>query len=307
MTQTIQRKDSAQDVSVPQPADNPATDVSRPTSRHSSAEPASDNEASEKPVREKLKKASIASIPRNAQAHSGIDVPSEPDRAVVQTEPIIPSEDHSSSGNGTDNVNGYRGRPLKKRSFDDLERGDEENTSPPQSIDRDAIPQVRKRSRGVRRGQGSEAEDQPEDRSGTPLYEGQGREKSMDEMSEPDDTYLMQNIQNVAPISDPDPEDLEMRDSALSPRKKRSRDHLDPDTDREQKIVATEEAKAQRRSEENERDEFLLKADSTVSPQNSTGIEQPSNFNESSGGTEHDISTKVRPYLCSTKPQLNDA
>ena len=48
-----------------------------------------------------------------------------------------------------------------------------------------------------------------------------------------------------------------MFDHLTSPRRKRSRDPLDTDLHREQKIVATEEAKANRRSEELERNEVL--------------------------------------------------
>ena len=51
-------------------------------------------------------------------------------------------------------------------------------------------------------------------------------------------------------------EDHEMNDGAYSPRKKRSRDQMDTEADREQKIAATEEARAQRRSDELDRSEF---------------------------------------------------
>ena len=49
--------------------------------------------------------------------------------------------------------------------------------------------------------------------------------------------------------------DHEMRDSTVSPRKKRSRDQFDPDLDREQKIAATNETRAHRRSDEMSRGE----------------------------------------------------
>ena len=56
------------------------------------------------------------------------------------------------------------------------------------------------------------------------------------------------------PLSHRDSDDPDKGYAMFGPRKKRSRDQLDADIDREQKIVATEEAKAQRRSEEQERD-----------------------------------------------------
>ena len=49
--------------------------------------------------------------------------------------------------------------------------------------------------------------------------------------------------------------DHEMRDSTVSPRKKRSRDQFDPDLDREQKIAATKETRAHRSSDEMSRGE----------------------------------------------------
>ena len=48
-------------------------------------------------------------------------------------------------------------------------------------------------------------------------------------------------------------EDEEMKDGDYSPRKKRSRDQMDTEADREQKIAATEGTRAQRRSEELDR------------------------------------------------------
>ena len=47
--------------------------------------------------------------------------------------------------------------------------------------------------------------------------------------------------------------DREMRDATSSVRKKRSRNHFDAELDRDQKILATEGAKAQRRSDELDR------------------------------------------------------
>ena len=53
-------------------------------------------------------------------------------------------------------------------------------------------------------------------------------------------------------------EDEEMKDGNYSPRKKRSRDQMDAVVDREQKIAATDEIRAQRRSEELDRADTLL-------------------------------------------------
>lgn len=292
MTRTIQRHDSAQDVGSSMPAENISSNLTQHSSIQLSADSASDNEASEKPVREKLKKTSIASIPRNNLANSRIDARSELDNTPIQAEPATTSGEHSAlTSEVVENINGSRGRSLRKRSFEDLENGEGGSADSKVPLDRMFNSHARKRSRDMRSDEFFETESQSKAPSEIPEQEEKKRNKNMDEMNEPDDTYLMGTIQNVAPISDPESADLEMRDSVLSPRKKRSRDRLDPDTDREQKIVATEEAKAQRRSEENERDDSLLDIGNAASQQkNSTRIRQPSRSDEMSGGADNDLS-----------------
>ena len=67
--------------------------------------------------------------------------------------------------------------------------------------------------------------------------------------------HITRNGTDILSLPQLNSDDLEINHSMYGPRKKRSRDQLDAELDREQKIVATEEAKAQRRSEEHERDD----------------------------------------------------
>ena len=81
-----------------------------------------------------------------------------------------------------------------------------------------------------------------EDSSGPP----EGRKKE-----------AINNDVGITELTTQEPDDhaghQELRDSTSSPRKKRSRDQFDADADREQKIMATEEARAHRRSAEIDR------------------------------------------------------
>lgn len=74
-----------------------------------------------------------------------------------------------------------------------------------------------------------------------------------------------------------DREDLVLGDATFSPRKKRSREQVDTDIQREQKIVATEEAKANRGSDEIQRTEkHSQKADISTEPLAETFTANPS-------------------------------
>ena len=186
-----------------------------------------------------------------------------------------------------------RGRPMKERSFNDLD------TSEAQSIEAERaqvaqpnyIGHLRKRSRDVRAGQNSEENRWPL-LVRTPVREeaedtANGFETSetcingsriiMEGKPPPLETRLQvemdqdkQFLESIEPVQ-PIPEgvhkdqglgtrkanaDQEMRDLASVPQKKRSRDQFDTEADREQKILATEEARAHRRSDELERGEF---------------------------------------------------
>lgn len=248
----------------------------------------SDNDTSEKPVREKLKKTSLASMSSHTVARQE-RAPKEQEKNSTSDHmyrDLSPEEETNKKGVE------HRGRPEKKRSFDDLDTFE--------AVGNDAgrehvgIPtsngHLRKRSRDVRVGEYPK-EDRRPPLGGSPVREesedaANGVEKSgacingpmnavdsespaaetlsqveMEHVKQPQDVneptqYVSGTVQqNDEPETEKGSADLEMRDLASSPRKKRSRDHFDTEADREQKIPATEEARAHRTSDELERGE----------------------------------------------------
>ena len=308
-----------------------------------STESASDNDASERAAREKLKKTSIASISQHAMAgHDSATVAQDPrpkaDDDLVTMPGSIPKDHAPANEQPKPDVDASRGRPVRKRSFDDLEAADAE-ANKREALERKeekSNGHARKRSRDVRVGEPvkedgrsrgitvaveEEAEDvttekdshEPMDKEMHELQEagdvaehnevhdpmdkdGQEQEEAEDAVTDEGSHHPMDNnvpklegstsrgINNLKEAEmegndrrketgEPAPRtsetatnsvpeeveqetsDHEMRDSTVSPRKKRSRDQFDPDADREQKIAATEEKRAHRRSDEMSRSE----------------------------------------------------
>lgn len=255
VNQTDQHGDTVAHGSAVRSRESSPALVAPPSSLKPTSESTSDNEASEGPVREKLKKTSIASIPRQTG-------PSEGGRAnEAETTPTIAhvlANDAQATEEGSSPDTADRGRPTRKRSFDDL---DMESPSQPNNPQPDAGNQSgreRKRSKDVRMG-----------KCGQPIaYESSvSTDQSPDVLEKENNTNKASqstaadtSLEQMNNDSSPGPADIkvtyeEMHHSAFSPRKKRSRDQMDADAQREQKIPATEEAKAHRRSEEHERDE----------------------------------------------------
>ncbi|KAL8999887.1 MAG: hypothetical protein Q9188_005793, partial [Gyalolechia gomerana] len=196
-------------------------------SQFTTVDSASDNDASERPVREALKKTSIASMPRNDPATRTSKTVVEHDSTTEANE----RKERDSTGNQLPSpTSESRGRLSRKRSYDDTIEAEGSAGSAPAEVHHgmDDVSHARKRSRDVRAVQlpMSEPLAAPNEQ---PLLEGE----SADDVS-PDDEA-------------PDEE------SAQSLRKKRSRDEFDIDAHRGQKIPATDEARAYRRSEDSER------------------------------------------------------
>ena len=213
-------------------------------------DPVSDNEASEGPVREKLKKTSIASIPRqtDTMTNSEDDI-GEPTPSIAQVldSPAFVSENAAAE---------IRGRPMRKRSFDETVNEKAPQGYPEQ--DQGGLSgRERKRSKefdGTRTFGESEREQKPVT---PPVLEDVVQHAHPRESSN-ESIQASRNSQENGELAEParvnsNPKDQEMQDSVFSPRKKRSRDQLDAESQREQKIAATEELKAHRRSEEHER------------------------------------------------------
>ena len=254
MTETTQHQEAATANGRLHSSDNPDLSVTQRSSLYPSNDSASDNDASEKPVREKLKKTSIASIPKSGPN------PSRNDFAIESDSRIEGRSSAEVSSNAQEPLKAEaerRGRPLRKRSFDDLEA--EDDAAGDRSI-AETSGHSRKRSRDVRTGEEIKGDERLRIPGQIPVQEEEEGEAGMldRELSGSKAGDQEQITNDLSRSSDQDVADQEMRDSAFSPRKKRSRDQLDTETYREQKIPATEEAKAHRRSEENERDGTLL-------------------------------------------------
>lgn len=251
MTQGLQHLDATQNNDTSEPRNvfgSTSTGTSiQLSSTHLTVDSASDNDTSERPVREKLKKTSLASLPRDSftspRAHT------EPERDDVMLthhaeEDPVPNEQSTGVRPGT------RGRPLRKRSFDDIEPAESDTFQVSTDVISDTGGHARKRSRDVRVGVAFDGESRKRGAPEIPVQEVDEQNLSDNEMVELEDARSPESGA-LSPIQGAVDED--MTDSNLLPRKKRSRDQFDTDTDREQKIPATEEAKAQRRSEESER------------------------------------------------------
>ena len=266
----------------------------------------SDNDTSEKPVREKLKKTSLASMSSHIVGRQ---------ERALQANEEKPAPDHMHRDSSVEKdldkkAVETRGRPLEKRSYDDLDTPEAESTEAGREpgAKPNASSHLRKRSRDVRVGE------IPTENRRPLLAETPVREESEDAENgfETSDTCISrlksatdrispttgtlshvetehdQQFQNITESTqsiagtvegdhvrklDKGSADQEMRDSGSSPQKKRSRDQFDTEADREQKIPATEEARAHRRSDELVRGEVsALRDRSPVSPKGSEAI-----------------------------------
>lgn len=300
MTQTNQRQQTATNTASSLPRD---VSTSPSASLRPATDSISDNDTSEKPVREKLKKTSLASM-------SGHTIGRQERAPKANEEDSPPDYMHKDSSPGKDtNAKGVepRGRPVKKRSFDDLDTPEAEGAEAGREHEAksNANGHLRKRSRDVRVGEIPKENRRPP-LAGTPVREDledaatgvelneaciNGPANAVDRMSPATETLSqvemeqnkqLQDInrpiqyvsgtvqQDDATATAKESADQEMQDTASSPRKKRSRDQFDTEVDREQKIPATEEARAHRRSDELERSEdSAVRKTSPVSPENS--------------------------------------
>jgi len=263
--------DVAEDSSMPSREGSPARGA-EPSYLKPTSDRTGDLEASEGPVREKLKKTSIASIPRQAgSSGSAAEYEAEADPTIAH----VLTNDAQIAGDGSSPEATDRGRPVRKRSFDDL---DMDKATPSDNYEPNTGSQggrERKRSKDVRASRGPHSDTdqvtvsaiQPAD-----VVEKGKKAEEDEESSEAKEIHNDMKEESIPASIDTELVDEEMHQSTFSPRKKRSRDKLDADSQREQKIPATEEAKAHRRSEENERDEKSLEDDDGL-PQGGTSAQ----------------------------------
>lgn len=223
-------------------------------SLHPNTDSASDNETSEKPVREKLKKASIAPMPKDSLLYSPTSGTADGDEGFAHVSSSTkPDRTVYLAKNVETSMNGYHGRAERSQSFDDLGMGRNYETYTSKNEGGGNYAPTRKKSTDIHDIDPKENILMQATRK-APGPEYDERRPDYDAATIPSQTLITRHDTNILPLPQRDSDDLEMGYSMFGPRKKRSRDQLDADIDREQKIVATEEAKAQRRSEEHERD-----------------------------------------------------
>ena len=242
MTQTAERHNPTRDNS--QLEHSEAHEASS-SSLQPPTDTASDNDNGEKPVREKLKKTSIASIPKDSSALSRSDGKETEENGLRITDN---EHDVPVSGEAAFTNIEQRGRPERKRSLNRLGGAEGRENSTGSGQVESSLEHARKRSRDVRVGDrlkdGSRIKAAPE----SPLRE------AADESMEKSTEERYDDVNEIGtPLSGQDDTDQKMDEPVFSPRKKRSRDQFETETQREQKIAATDETKARRRSEEEER------------------------------------------------------
>lgn len=337
MTQTNQRQQTATNTvsTLQQNLSKDPSTSSRPTT-----DSISDNDTSEKPVREKLKKTSLASMSGNIEdgQESAFNANEENSASTPKHRDSLLEKQTNKKGAEP------RGRPVKKRSFDDPDTPEAygNETAREHVAKLNANGHLRKRSRDVRVGE-TPVEDRRPVLAETPVREESedaaygvetreayigGPENSVNSRSPATEALSpveMEQDKQAHDITEPkqyssgtvqqvevaktekESADQEMRDSASSPRRKRSRDQFDTEADREQKIPATEEARAHRRSDELERDEDLVVSNrSPVSPEDSgVAANDPVTVEEESGSVDADAEAERKEVGYTPGPMRN--
>ncbi|MCJ1387338.1 hypothetical protein MMC18_000181 [Xylographa bjoerkii] len=251
MTRTAQRQSPSRDSGLGRSAELAETRKPHPVHLVPSGDSASDGDAGERPIREKLKKTSIASIPKYGivEANANFEEPEEHPDTIMASQEVM--EETLSEIQQVDAEVKERGRPHKKRSFDDIDAVERSMDSP---LGSSMSTHARKRSRDIRsveRRKSPSRRRSPEVlvQEESEALESQKQDSAL--RDELEDTTIKENV------SKPPSEtaDHEMQESVLSPKKKRSRDQFESESHREQKIAATDETRARRRSSEEDRPE----------------------------------------------------
>ncbi|MCJ1307890.1 hypothetical protein MMC25_001538 [Agyrium rufum] len=213
----------------------------------------SDNGDGEKPVREKLKQTSIASMINNdtpTMVEDGHNTSAQAESASNGHKAPIPSiSTHELTA--SDDSNGMsttRSRPISKRTLadtDEMGHGDA-NSSAPLHVEHT---HTRKKSRDIRGDDFGQYDDKKNNSS-----KGESIQIIRDDPTTNAPDTNDPALSTTPKTSSPSPGDSEMQDQLTSPRRKRSRDQFEQESQREQKIAATDETKSRRRSQELERE-----------------------------------------------------
>ena len=246
MTRVGQRQSPQPEVGPEQPSGLSDASKSQSANLQPGGEDASDGDGGERPVREKLKKTSIANIPKYGIVSGGPDFEEQSDTLMVSQEAdedIVPEEKSTDSGAQE------RGRPPRKRSLEDL---DVVETTKNKTPDGSLSGHARKRSRDVHTENGTKSRSRRRS-TGLPIHEESEAIESGRRDSALRDELEDTTIGGYIPNSESTTADQDMQESILGPKKKRSRDQFEAESQREQKIAATDENRARKRSSEEER------------------------------------------------------
>ena len=337
MTQTNQRQQTATNT-ISALQQNLSTEPS--TSSKPTTDSISDNDTGEKPVREKLKKTSLASMSGNIEGGQGsaFNANEENSASSPMHRDSLPEKQMNKKGVEP------RGRPVEKRSFDDPDtpEADGNETAREHVAKLNANGHLRKRPRDVRVGEtpmkdrrpvlaGNPLHEESKDaahgveireacisgpknsvNSGSPATEALSpvemeQDRQAQGITEPKQCDPGTVQQDDVAKTEPASADQEMRDSASSPRRKRSRDQFDTEADREQKIPATEEARAHRRSDELERDEGLIVSNRSPEPPEGSAVaaNEPVTVGEESGSIDADSEAERKQVGYTPGPMRN--
>ena len=268
---------------------------------------ASDNDASERPVREKLKKTSIASMPKNGET-----IPcSDPVVGDSPSMASIPAEHETIYDRYPSSAGGHRGRLPRKRSHDDLEAASVTGNDAGGGswLENNEENRLRKRSRDVHASQIPKMEERsiiPKQTTSANAAAGDGSPMQEENPSEGIGASVLSTFHPCQPdmIQDDNKANQELKDYISSPRRKRSRDEFDSNAYRGQKLAATDEARAQRHSEDSERDQGPQSSNKNTLAEGIVGLKESQTSLEITSETVQDkiLSSKVTlPENGSTK------
>lgn len=222
MADTKQEFSGVGNGAVLSPANDPALAVDKSVEKIRE-EDYSDNDAGERPVREKLKKTSIAGLPKHPiPAAESKDETSE-GKPAMGTQPLTPALQGTAPGS---HMGEQRGRPARKRSFEDLRADDP--ASDKEAENRDNLSTSEKTHKRMRSRDVNPAQHLSMDASIAKDNDSASVRPGV-KSSEVPASAMTTEITTLTP---PPPENMQMYDAAqtvASPKKKRSRDQFDKD------------------------------------------------------------------------------
>jgi Ran-binding protein 3 len=256
----------------------------------------SDSEGGERPVRDKLKKTSIAGL--SSKARAGTEKGPHPLQEFTTVEPaLLSSSDQLPTSS--------RGRPARKRSFDDLQNEAsqaEADEAPPAKNGH----HKRMRSRDVSSGEHVSLPGMSENGIASPVEE----ESDLDAQKSPGGPGVLVDA-SISDAVTPPPETSTDPESMISPKKKRSRDQFDTEDNStlepiEPHTLSSSQKKESEPDKKRHREEEQAAFLGEVEPM--TTIAPPSGFaNTSSASPFADFASPKPPGKQALSPHIKPA